>query len=228
MAGRARDQRDHGRRGPAAARVPRPARRRRGRGGGPLDPVPAAGRRHLGQLLRRARRPVHHGGGLPGPAAGRRRAGRAAHEAGPGLDHRAGRRRGDPRVHPDLAGPVRPVVVGRPAGHPARADLPAVLVPAQHLRLGLLGAADDRGAGRGPVVPPRAAHRDLHRRAQDRRPARPGSPPAPRPRRAAHRRHDQPHGPLGPLLQRPRHGPARCRPVLPPPPPFPLPTGKVG
>ena len=28
MAGRARDQRDHGRRGPAAARVPRPARRR--------------------------------------------------------------------------------------------------------------------------------------------------------------------------------------------------------
>ena len=30
-----------------------------------------------------------------------------------------GRGRGDPGVHPDLAGAVRPVVLGRPAGHPA-------------------------------------------------------------------------------------------------------------
>ena len=50
---------------------------------------------------------------------------------------------------------------------------------------------------------PVAPHRPVHRRAQDRRPARPRSPPAPRPRRAARRRHDQRRGPLGPLLQRP-------------------------
>src|SRR4029077_17079564 len=153
--------------------------------------------------------------------------GGAAYEAGRVLDPGAGRGRGEPRVHPDLAGPVRPVVVGRPAGHPARADLPAVLVSAQHLRLGLLGAADHRRARRAPVVPTLPPHRPVHRRAEDRRPPWPGSPPAPRPRRAARRRHDQRRGPLVPLLQRPRHDPAGSRPVLPPPPSPRLPAGKV-
>ena len=38
------------------------------------------------------------------------------------------------------------------------------LVPAQRLRLGLLGAADDRAAHRRRSAPSRAAHRNLHRR----------------------------------------------------------------
>ena len=48
------------------------------------------------------------------------RAGRAAHETGLRLDPGPGRARGRSLgVHPDLAGAVRPVVLGRPAGHPA-------------------------------------------------------------------------------------------------------------
>ena len=39
------------------------------------------------------------------------------------VDQGLGRHRGHPRVHPDLAGHVRPVVLGRPARHAARADL---------------------------------------------------------------------------------------------------------
>ena len=41
------------------------------RGGRPLDPLPAARRRHLGDLPRRAGRPVHHRRGVGGAAAGR-------------------------------------------------------------------------------------------------------------------------------------------------------------
>ena len=57
--------------------------------------VPAARRRHLGQLLRRPGRPVHHGRGVRRAAAGRRRAGRAAHGAAPrrGSASRAASRR---------------------------------------------------------------------------------------------------------------------------------------
>ena len=40
---------------------------------GPVDPVPTAPRRNLGDLLRRAARPVHHGRGVRGPAPRRRR-----------------------------------------------------------------------------------------------------------------------------------------------------------
>ena len=50
------------------------------------------------------------------------------------------------RLHPHLAGAVRAVVVGRRARAAARADLPAAVVPAEHLRLRLLGAPDDRRA----------------------------------------------------------------------------------
>ena len=78
---RARDQRHHGRRGRAAEALPRhPDRGRAGRDGR-LDQVAAARRRHLGQLLRRPGRPVHHGRGLRGAQAGGRPRRRAAHEA---------------------------------------------------------------------------------------------------------------------------------------------------
>ena len=69
------------------------------------------------------------------------------------VDPRPGRDPGHPGVHPDLARPVRPVVLGRPAGDAAGADLPARVVPVQHLRLGLLGAADHRAAHRRGVAP---------------------------------------------------------------------------
>ena len=72
VAGRAGDQRHDGRRGPAAARVPRHPDGGGDRGGGALDQVPAASRRDLGELPRRRRRPVHHGRGVRGAAAGRR------------------------------------------------------------------------------------------------------------------------------------------------------------
>ncbi len=43
------------------------------------------------------------------------------------VDPRPGRHRGDARVHPHLAGPVRPVVLGRPAGDAAGNGVPAHL-----------------------------------------------------------------------------------------------------
>ena len=63
--GRARDQRDDRRRGPLPAPLPRPARRRRAtRATGTLDPLEAAARRLVGDLLRRPRRPVDDRRGL--------------------------------------------------------------------------------------------------------------------------------------------------------------------
>ena len=84
---------------------------------------------------------------LAGDAAGRR-----AHGGNRGVDQGPGRRPGHPGVHPDLAGPGRPVVLGRPAGDAAGADLPARLGAVQRIRLGLLGPADDRAADRRRVA----------------------------------------------------------------------------
>ena len=169
MEGRARHQRDHGRRRPAAAGVPGHPDRDRDRGGGPLDPVPATRRRHLGHLPRRAGRPVHHRRGVGRAAPGRRRGRRTAH--GPGGDVRPRPRRAGvhPGVHPDLARAVRRLVLGRPAGAAAGAHLPAEVVPAQRVRLGLLGPADG-GAAHDRVEPapgpPASVHRgqSAHRR----------------------------------------------------------------
>ena len=69
------------------------------------------------------------------------------------VDPRPGRNPGHPGVHPDLARPVRRMVLGRPAGDAAGADLPARLVPVQRLRLGVLGAADHRPADHRRGVP---------------------------------------------------------------------------
>src|SRR5262249_21218308 len=79
-----------------------------------------------------------------------------------------------PRVHPDLAGAVRPVVLGRPAGHVAGADLLPRLVPAQRLRLGVLGPADDRAADRRRRSAPGPAASVRTRRAGLGRPGSPG------------------------------------------------------
>ena len=75
--------------------------------GGPLDPLAAARRRHLGQLRGRPGRPVHHHRGLRRAAAGRRRR-RRTRTCAPRASHPGQRRpRGQPGVHPDLAGAVR-------------------------------------------------------------------------------------------------------------------------
>ena len=66
---------------------------------------------------------------------------------------RRGRHRGVARLHAHLARALRRVVVARSAGAAARGDPAAALVPAQHLRLRLLGAPDDRAADRRGGAP---------------------------------------------------------------------------
>ncbi len=124
--GRARDQRHHGRRRPAAAArssvsptpsTPRPRPAGSAPSSGPTAPGPRS-------MVARATcpprsRPTWRCGW---PATRRtqphmRQAAEFVRDQG-GLERQPG-------VHPDLAGPVRPVVLGRPARHAARADLPA-------------------------------------------------------------------------------------------------------
>ena len=147
----------------------------RPRAGRPLDPLAAARRRHLGQLLRRPGRPVHDDRGLRRAAAGRRRRRRRRTcKLAPRVHPGRRRHRGEPGVHPDLAGAVRRVVLGRPARDAARADPAAEVVPAQRLRLGLLGPPDRRAdhGRRDPAPGPSAAvHADraAHGRRRRRR-----------------------------------------------------------
>ena len=68
----------------------------------------------------------------------------AAHGRGTRLHPGQRRHRGEPGVHPHLAGAVRRVVVGRPALDAARAGAASEMGAAQRLRLGLLGPADRR------------------------------------------------------------------------------------
>ena len=96
------------------------------------------------------------------------------------LDPRAGRHRRGPGLHPDLAGPVRLVEVGRPARTPAGAHLLPEVGPAQHLRLRLLGPADHRAAHRRLGEASGAARAVRARRAAH-RPARPEPGQAARP-----------------------------------------------
>src|SRR5262249_56070282 len=73
------------------------------------------------------------------------------------LDPRPRRRGADSRLHANLVRAARPLVVGRAPGAASRDGLPAELVPAQPLRLRLLGAPDDRRALRRlplPAEPP--------------------------------------------------------------------------
>ena len=146
--------------------------------GGPLDPVAAARRRHLGDVLRRPARTVHHDRGVRRAAAGRRPRRRRAHAPRRRLRPGARRHRGQPRLHPDLAGAVRAVVVGRPARHAARADVPAEPGPAERVRLGVLGAADDRPADDPRLAASRPAPAVRPGRAARRRAPRAGPPRA--------------------------------------------------
>ena len=129
--------------------------------------------------------------------------------------------RGDrrqPGVHPDLAGPARPVGLGGPAGAAARDHVPAALGAAQHLRLRLLGPPDHRGPDRrdGPPAGPAPAVR--RRRAAGAEPA------AVAGRHAAARARPADHA--GPASgSRPRPAPLRATARLVPPPPGPAAVG---
>ena len=225
MAGRARDQRHHGRRGPAAARVPRPAD----------DEETAAAARWIRSQQRADGTWANFYGGAGDLSTtveayvALRLAGDepdAPHmkQAAPGSWTRAASRR--PACSPGSGWRFRPVVLGRPAGHPARADLPAGLVPAQHLRLGLLGPADHRGRWPWSSRSARPAHwrssidelRPAARTAAP--PARAAPPtPAPSPARPPRRRTTSPARHLcrsWATSSTPSTGPA------------PLPTGQVG
>ncbi len=215
MEGRAGDERHDGGRRPPPAAIPRHPRRRDHASHRPLDPRAAAFGRHLVDVLRRAARTVDHRRGVRRAEAGGRRSGRAAHGQGRAVHPRLRRRRAQPGVHPAVAGALRPLVVGRPADDAARDDLPAVLVPAERLRLGVLGTADRRPAddrGHRPTVPP---DRDRHRRAPHRPRARPALAGVDRRRRvpalrqgAAPIRQDRPPGPR-PGAAVARHAPRR-------------------
>ncbi len=82
-----------------------------------------------------------------------------------------GRGRGHSRVHPDLALAGRAVVVGRRADDPAGDRAAAAVGAAEHLRLGLLGPADDRAA-RGGVEHEAGVPGAVRRRGARRRSAR--------------------------------------------------------
>ncbi len=67
-----------------------------------------------------------------------------AAQAGPRVHPDQRRDRGQPGIHPPVAGAVRRMVVGRPARDAARDHPAAQMGPAERLRLGLLGPADRR------------------------------------------------------------------------------------
>ncbi|TMK87336.1 MAG: hypothetical protein E6G44_00340 [Actinobacteria bacterium] len=142
-----------------------------------MDPVPATRGRDVGQLLRRAAGPVHDHRGLRGPPAGRRPRRRRPHAPGCRLRPRVRRARTGSGLHPPVVLVVRVVVVGPGAGPAARGDLPSPVVPAEHLRLRLLGPPDARGAHRRRGASSGPADRVRHRRA----PHRPGSGAGARP-----------------------------------------------
>ena len=159
--GRSGDQRRHRGRGPPASCLPGHSGRRRPGAHGELDPVEAVRRRGLVVPLRRTLRPVPDRRGLRGAAPRRRRHRRRAHAPGGGVRARPRRAGARARVHAALVGPVRRVVVAGVARHSPRTDPPAPLDPAEHLRLRLLGASDDRSAHDREHLPAARRHRYL-------------------------------------------------------------------
>ncbi len=115
-------------------------------GDGPLDPREAARGRHLGDLLRRCRRPLDDRRGVRGAAARGRPVRRGAHAARGRVRARRGRDRADARVHANVAVAALALAVGGGAGDPARADPAPAARTALDLLVRLLGAADDRRA----------------------------------------------------------------------------------
>ena len=163
---RARDERHHGRRRPPAAAVPRDPHRGGDSPGGELDPVEAAPTRTWANFY----------GGPPAfpppsrptwrcawPGTTRRR------RAWPWPASTSGAREAwrAPGCSPTCGWPCSASGPGIRSRRSPGGDLPSGVVPAEHLRLRVLGSADDRGAhGRGRSSAESTA-RVLDRRAQD-------------------------------------------------------------
>ena len=138
-----------------------------------LDPLAAARRRDVGDLLRGPGRPLDDGRGVRRAAARRRRAGRRPHVEGRATSSATPAGSSDPACSPACgwrcSAPGRGTTL--PALPPEMMLLPASGA-AQHLRLRLLGPPDDRRAhGRRPRCRPCAALGVRHRRAAQRPPA---------------------------------------------------------
>jgi hypothetical protein len=124
-----------------------------------------ARRRHLGQLLRRPAGSLDHHRGLRGAPAGRRPVPTPPTCAAPRPTSVGPGDRGQQGLHPDLAGPLRQVAVGRASRHAPRAHAAPAVDPPQHLRLRLLGPPDGGGPHRDQRPPARARALRRHRRA---------------------------------------------------------------
>src|SRR5581483_9111150 len=181
LEGRARDERDDRRGGRLPAPLPGPARPRRDDAPlGRVDPLAPAPRRVVGDVLRRARRPVDDRRGVRRAADRRRPAGGGAHAPGGLVRPRRRRRRGEPGLHAHVALAPLALVVGRVADAAAGADPAPAVGAALGLRVRLLGPPDDRrapdrdrapAAHHGRLRDPRAHEREAGAGA----PARPGA-----------------------------------------------------
>ena len=167
MEGRARDERHHGRRGPLLRQF-LGIRTEEQTAAPPAGSVPASATTAPGPLLRRTSGPLDQHRGVRGAPAGRRRRSTTSSYAA-GLHVHPGEKVGSGPAgsSPGSGWPSSESGPGRalPILPPELMLLPPS-VPAEHLRLRLLGPPDGRRADRDQRPPPgsRALHR--HRRAR--------------------------------------------------------------
>ena len=127
-------------------------------GGGALDPLAPARRRHLGELLRRAARPVDHHRGLRGPPAGRRL--RPTRSTWRGARSSSAAPAGSSAAGSSPASGWRCSASGPGTSCrccPPRSCFLPPWVPAQHLRLRLLGPPDAWSPSRSSAPTARSA-----------------------------------------------------------------------
>ena len=146
MEGRARHQRDDGRRGPADARVPGHPDTRGNRANRTLDPLTAARGWQLGGISRRSGRSIDLGRGLGGIAISRGRARGATHGESGRVCARRRWSRKQSRIHANMVFALWFMVLGRLPGAAAGAHIFPLVGAAEHLRLGLLGTRNDCAA----------------------------------------------------------------------------------
>ena len=93
----------------------------------------------MGAILRLSRRPQHIGGVLLRSETGGPLSGRPSHDQGAGVHSVKGGSSPSPRLHKDLAGPIRSMELEKRTCDPAGDGAATVLVPDEPLRLLQLG-----------------------------------------------------------------------------------------